>query len=235
MTRLYANNFSTTLDGAISDSDTTITLTSVTGLPAIGSGDTCYLTLENLTNIEIVEATAVSGNDLTVVRGKESTSNVAFPDGAEVELRPTAASFDTLLIRPAMRARQSSAQTISASTGTQLEFDTEDFDTTNAFASHTYTPLVEGYYQVNLNVVMESMAADKTLSVYIYFDDGGGSAAYSQVTTTTVAGYNEISMNDIVYCDGSDDAIEAYIYHDDTTSRDTLAGTSTYLSIIRIA
>jgi len=97
MTRLYANNFSTTLDGAITDVATTITLTSVTDFPAVGSGDTCQLTIDDGSNIEIVQVTAISGNDLTVVRGQEGTSGTAFADLDTVEIRLTKEAFEDVL------------------------------------------------------------------------------------------------------------------------------------------
>lgn len=93
MTRLYTNNFSTTLDGNITDVATTLDVASATGLPSIGSGDTCQLTIDDGTNIEIVTATAVASETITITRGQEGTSGTAFSDGAAVELRPTAAAF----------------------------------------------------------------------------------------------------------------------------------------------
>ena len=94
MARLYTNNYSTTLNGAIDNSTTTITVNSVAALPAIGGGATCNLTINDGTNVEIVTATAVSGSDLTVTRGVESTSGTAFADAVRIHLNPTAASFD---------------------------------------------------------------------------------------------------------------------------------------------
>ena len=61
------NNFSTTTTGAISDSATSVTLTSVTGLPTEGD---FYLDLAG----EIVLVTSISGSVLTIVRGQEGTT-----------------------------------------------------------------------------------------------------------------------------------------------------------------
>lgn len=93
MARLYSNNFTTTLASAATDSDTTLTVTTATGLPAVGGGDTCRLTLATGGTIEIVEVTAVSGTDLTVTRAQESTTAVAWAAGSLISLRPTADSF----------------------------------------------------------------------------------------------------------------------------------------------
>lgn len=94
MARLHANNFITTLNGGISSGATSIILTSVTGFPAVGGGDTCNVTLANGADIEIVTATAISSFTLTVTRGAEGTIAKAFANGSIVSIRPTAGSFD---------------------------------------------------------------------------------------------------------------------------------------------
>jgi len=95
MTRIHANNFDTTLNGAITNSATSMTLTSVTGFPAVGSGTTCNVTIEDGANTEIVQCTAISGSVITIVRGQEGTSGVAFGDGSTVSLRATRDSIDS--------------------------------------------------------------------------------------------------------------------------------------------
>lgn len=94
MTRIHSNNFETTLNGNVTDVATTMTLTSVTGFPTIGSGVTCNLTLEDGANVEIVTATARTGFDVTITRGAESTTGLAWTTGATVSLRATADSMD---------------------------------------------------------------------------------------------------------------------------------------------
>jgi hypothetical protein len=94
MSRIHANNFETTLNGTITNSATTITLTSVTGFPTIGAGVTCNLTLEDGASVEIVTATARSGFNITVTRAAEGTTGLAFADGATVSIRATADSLD---------------------------------------------------------------------------------------------------------------------------------------------
>lgn len=74
---VFANNVSTTLAASASSSSTTLTLTSNTNLPSsIPSGSYFALTLlDSATRsvIEIVYATAVSGSNVTVLRGQEGT------------------------------------------------------------------------------------------------------------------------------------------------------------------
>jgi hypothetical protein len=97
MTRLYSNNFSTTLNGAITNVATSMTLTSVTGFPAVGGGDTCQVTIDDGSNVEIVTATAIAGSVITITRGQEGTSGTAFADLDTVEIRLTKEAFEDAL------------------------------------------------------------------------------------------------------------------------------------------
>lgn len=70
------DNFSTTLNGAINNSQTTITLTTTTGLPTVG-----ILTIED----EKVHYTGIAGNDITgVTRGFSSTTATSHLSGTAV-------------------------------------------------------------------------------------------------------------------------------------------------------
>lgn len=67
------DNFGTSLNGAIDDTQTTITLTNVIGLPAVG-----ILTIES----EKIKYTGISGNDITgVTRGFSSTTAASHANG----------------------------------------------------------------------------------------------------------------------------------------------------------
>ena len=95
----FANNVSTTLSSAINASQTTISVTDASGLPALSSGDYVYLTLDSNDSsptLEVVKVTAISSNSLTVVRGRDGTTASSFSSGAKVELRITAAGLDDI-------------------------------------------------------------------------------------------------------------------------------------------
>jgi len=92
--RKYGNNISTTLDGAIDNSQTTITLLSAAGIPAIGAGEFLRFTVDDGTNIEMMDGTDDAATpDYTVTRGVEGTSGTAFASGTPVEIRVTVESF----------------------------------------------------------------------------------------------------------------------------------------------
>lgn len=92
-----ANNASGTTATAISASDTGLVLTTGNGaeFPTLGVGDYFYATLASSGGtLEIVKATARSGDSLTVVRAQEGTTAQSFAAGSRFELRVTAASVN---------------------------------------------------------------------------------------------------------------------------------------------
>lgn len=94
--QLYANNASTTLSSPINTTDVTISVVDGSRFPALTSGSFFLVTLDNGTNIEIVEVYGRSGNSLTgCVRGREGTSAQGFLAGTKVENRVTASTLSS--------------------------------------------------------------------------------------------------------------------------------------------
>lgn len=95
MTIKLANNVSTTIRDAISNSATEIIVALGTGarFPVLAAGDYFYSTLQDTAgNLEIVRVSARSGDELTVTRAQEGTTARSFPTGSRIELRVTAQS-----------------------------------------------------------------------------------------------------------------------------------------------
>ncbi|MBN2132407.1 MAG: hypothetical protein JW741_23095 [Sedimentisphaerales bacterium] len=86
MAEQFKNLASTTLDGAIDDEVTTITVASAMGFTG---GD-----FRILVDSEIMKVTAVSGLDFTVTRGAEGTSPSSHDNGAAVKHVLTAGALD---------------------------------------------------------------------------------------------------------------------------------------------
>lgn len=93
MSVLLSNNYQTTLTAGINNSTTTIPVASVIGLPSIGAGATCYLTIQQGSTIEIVLATSVSSLNITATRAQQGTAAGTFTSGAVVALRVTKGNF----------------------------------------------------------------------------------------------------------------------------------------------
>lgn len=86
----YANNASTTLNGAIDNSTTSVVVSSATGFPS--SGD-FRIKIDN----EIMLVTGVSGTTFTVTRGVESTAAASHGNGVDVHHILTKASLLKLI------------------------------------------------------------------------------------------------------------------------------------------
>lgn len=93
LVRSYINNYVTTLDETIINSDTVFDVVDASAIAtelAVAGVDFVVLTIDDSTNVEIVHCTGVSTNTLTVVRAREGTTAVGFASGTTVECRPTA-------------------------------------------------------------------------------------------------------------------------------------------------
>lgn len=110
---------------------------------------------------------------------------------------------------PAFSAyRGGSNQSITASTNTKVQLNTEEFDTASAFDSTTnyrFTPQVAGYYQISGHLEVDGTAITRCFcmiykngSVYKYGNDGVQTSAYKSVVSS------------LVYLNGSTDYIELY-------------------------
>ncbi len=103
MTQVFKNNATGSLASAISNSETLLALATGHGarFPALSGADHFMLTLVGLDSNgneaawEIVRVTARSNDSLTVVRGQEGTTAVAWSVGTRVELRVTAGTLDS--------------------------------------------------------------------------------------------------------------------------------------------
>lgn len=86
ITYVFANNASTKLSAPISSTDTSLTVTSGTGgrFPALTTGQVFTITMVDAatnTLTEIMLCTAISGDTMTVERGQEGTTALAWSAG----------------------------------------------------------------------------------------------------------------------------------------------------------
>lgn len=102
MKQLFSNNVDRTLAAAISDADTSVELDNATGLSTPAAGEFELLTLQTEAGvIEVVRMTARSGNVLTVTRGQEGTTAVAWGAGSRIYAGITASTLSSKLANEA--------------------------------------------------------------------------------------------------------------------------------------
>jgi len=108
--------------------------------------------------------------------------------------------------QPAFSAYQSVAQTLSSSTNTKIQFQTEEFDTANAFDNTTnyrFTPQVAGYYQASGS--LRANTSFNTMQVFLYKN---GIIYKTGSYVQTNMGQSTVSC--LVYLNGTTDFIELY-------------------------
>lgn len=134
--------------------------------------------------------------------------------------------------QPAFLAYPSASQTLSNSTATLVNFNTEIFDTNSNFDTSTYrfTPTVAGYYQVNSLVSVTNNSTLGTLAFASIYKNG---SEYLRGTQFGLTAYNVVgtSVSSVIYLNGTTDYINIYIYISATGgTTSTLVGISPILS-----
>lgn len=108
---------------------------------------------------------------------------------------------------PAFSAYQSSAQTLSASTLTKIQLQTEEFDTANCFDNATnyrFTPNVAGYYQVSGGLTVTVTVQWINVAVY------KNGTLFKTLNNTFNSSVNGMFGSALIYFNGSTDFVELY-------------------------
>jgi hypothetical protein len=126
----------------------------------------------------------------------------------------TIAGTDDLTGSPTFSAyRDSTAQSITSSTMTKVQFQTEEWDTTSAYDNATnyrYTPQKAGYYQVSTGLTFGGTSITRVILTI----RKNGSEIKRGSDLTIPATSNSIALNTsaLVYLNGSTDYIEVWGY-----------------------
>lgn len=127
--KLHANNASSTLNGSITNVQTTITLTDASSFPVPTGSQFAAATINDGTNREIIHYTGVSSNDLTgVTRAQEGSSNFAFADGVSVQQLITADDIDRKMpytVQPGTSINFGAADDFELPNGSSPTLDTD--------------------------------------------------------------------------------------------------------------
>jgi hypothetical protein len=117
---------------------------------------------------------------------------------------------------PAFSAYQSSQQTITQSSPSIVQFQTEEWDTAGYFNNtgsgnaYAFQPLVAGYYQINAQVSYSSITATEVQPAIIY-KNGSQLRRGNRFNLSSTNAYGMVSS--LVYLNGSTDYIQIYTFH----------------------
>jgi len=131
------------------------------------------------------------------------------------------ASTGTAMVNgPAFSAYANANQTITSSTFTKIQINTEEFDTANAFDSTTnyrFTPQVAGYYQINGSVNNYSSTLPTRVFAVIY-KNGAVYKRFNDNSVNTGTLFSNSEGSALVYLNGSTDYVELYGFITATTA-----------------
>ena len=118
-----------------------------------------------------------------------------------------------------VRGWKANTQSISSTTYTKVNFNTENFDTNNNWNTSTYeyTAPVSGYYDISCCLLYGSgIQANKRYHACIY--KNGALNSEKIVHSSTLTDYLTTSVEDVVYL-ATNDTVSFYTFHTATTSQ----------------
>ena len=132
-------------------------------------------------------------------------------------------------MKPAFSAYMSGNQTLSDTTWTKLEFDTEIFDTDNTYDNSTnyrFTPNVSGKYYITAYTKAFASGNSDVLRHYQALYKNGSQIQLQNLDTRDGGGFRSLSINSnyIVSMNGTTDYIEMYGHVDSNSNTSPFIG-----------
>jgi hypothetical protein len=113
---------------------------------------------------------------------------------------------------PAFSAYQTAgSQTFANATNTKIIFNTEEFDTANAFdniTNYRFNPQIAGYYQLNVSLAVPTASRGTECQLAITKNGSLAKTGIDILATNTYV----LSMSALIYLNGSTDYLEAIAY-----------------------
>lgn len=168
-------------------------------------------------NIEVAYATPLAigtPSDGTVTTAKIANANVTAAKLANLSTIPSTAGnitvpgvTGTMMVSgnmPAFSAIMSANQTITSSTFTKVQFNTEDFDTNSNYdtTNYRFTPTVAGYYQFNASIYPNTSVTFTEASLY------KNGSLFKRGFSSSNNGIGQLSV--LIYLNGTTDYVECY-------------------------
>ena len=185
---------------------------------------TCTLQAPSAAGSTVLTLPVIATDTLAGIAATQTLTNKTLTSptitGATITVAATAA--------PAFSAYLGSAFSTASSVATKIPFNTENFDTASAFDSTTnyrFTPLVAGYYQINLSVNQGFVSATGLTNASIYKNgvEYTQGTRFANTTSAAQAGVNSA----LVYLNGSTDYIEFYAFQNSGSTQAATFNTGT--------
>ena len=138
---------------------------------------------------------------------------------------PSGATFSApgIANTPAFRVYLNSNTAQTQNTDTKIPYNTEDFDTDNAYdnsSNYRFTPQTSGKYFIQVQVGFDGADANGRVVVYVF--KNGSSYSFSSFGVASTADYGGVCQHsDVVTLNGSTDYVEGYVNY---TGTDNIRG-----------
>jgi energy-coupling factor transporter ATP-binding protein EcfA2 len=132
---------------------------------------------------------------------------------------------------PCFSAYLSADQTITTSTETKIQFNTEEFDQTNAYDNSTnyrFTPAVAGKYIITMDVILSPGTGTTQAIVYLYKNGSRFCRLFG--TTSSPAGQTLSPSGAVIVDSNTTDFFEIYVVYAGASGNGSVAGGTGNLS-----
>ncbi len=196
-----------------------------TALGSTATGDALFTTATAADARTALGSTATGDALFTTATAATARTTLDVYSKAEVY---TKSETDTKLNNPAFSAYVAADQTITSSTSTKVNFDTEEFDIGSCYDTtlNRWTPNKAGYYQVSMTV-NDLYSVSPTLFVVSIYKNG---TSFKQGGDIRGALSATITSSALIYMNGTTDYLEGYAYITATTPTITAGSSISYFS-----
>ena len=102
-------------------------------------------------------------------------------------------------------------QSITSGSLQKVLFQVEEFDTNSNYASSTFTPTVEGYYQINAEVRFDGASGTGEMMIVLYKNGSAYKRGTNQSGTQIASNFWAMQVSSVVYANGTTDYFEIYV------------------------
>jgi len=134
---------------------------------------------------------------------------------------------------PSFSAKLSSDQTITASSYTKIQFNSEQWDTNDAYDATTnyrFTPAIAGKYRINSTVMLQNIATAGNRIQYVIYKNGSFFAMVGDDGPSTGSGADPTLTISIDIEFNTTDYVEMWIYHNSGTGSKDISSAYSFFS-----
>ena len=102
-------------------------------------------------------------------------------------------------------------QTITSGSQQKVLFQTEEFDTDGCYASSTFTPTVEGYYQLNAEVRLDGATGTGECMIILWKNGAEYKRGWNSQGTQFASNFWAMTVSSLAYANGTTDYFEIYV------------------------